>query len=97
LPATNWSIYLRLLASQAWWGCGLGNNQITDISPLAGLANLQELSLDGNGISNVSALEGLPSLILLGLSSNQISDIKPLGGQRGAIRRAMRSTSEAIR
>jgi hypothetical protein len=60
---------------------GPGNpNQISDISPLAGLTKLTVLQLDGNLITDISAVAGLTKLTALGLSSNQISDISPLAG-----------------
>jgi len=58
----------------------LGNNQITDISPLAGLINLVWLDLGGNQISDFSPLAGLVNLEVLYLDWNQISDVSPLGG-----------------
>ena len=56
----------------------LGDNQISDVSPLAGLTNLQELLLDDNQISDVSPLAGLRNLQQLWLSGNPISDTSPL-------------------
>ncbi|MGX4601751.1 immunoglobulin-like domain-containing protein [Faecalimicrobium sp. JNUCC 81] len=56
-----------------------GSNQISDISPLAGLTNLTYLSLRGNyQVSDISALSGLTNLTYLSLEWNQISDISPL-------------------
>ena len=52
----------------------LHENQITDISPLAGLKNLTVLWLDENQITDVSPLAGLSKLTVLGLSGNQIAD-----------------------
>ena len=51
---------------------------MTDISPLAGLTQLVELSLDNNQISDVSPLSGLTNLRLLRLSGNPIADTSPL-------------------
>jgi hypothetical protein len=61
-------------------GLHLWSNQISDLSPLAGLTNLQELNLAANQISNLSPLAGLTNLQNLDLFSNQISDISPLAG-----------------
>ena len=61
----------------------LSNNQITDISPLAGLTNLTNfglLNLGRNKISDLSPLAGLTNLERLNLSYNQISDLSPLKG-----------------
>ncbi len=55
----------------------MGNN-ISDISPLAGLTQLGVLGLWNNNISDISALAGLINLLFLDLSSNNISDISPL-------------------
>ena len=54
-------------------------NAISDISPLAGLINLEKLYLDDNHqISDISALSGLTALVELELDYNQISDLSPL-------------------
>ncbi len=58
----------------------LKGNQISDISPLAGLINLERLELNGNQISDISPLTGLINLERLELRQNQISDISPLAG-----------------
>ena len=55
-------------------------NQISDLSPLAGLINLRNLSLIRNPISDLSALSGLANLNELHLHGNQITDIGPLSG-----------------
>ena len=51
---------------------------ISDVSPLTGLTNLEELYLGDNSITDVSPLAGLTKLKGLGLSENQISDLSPL-------------------
>ena len=56
----------------------LGDNNIIDISPLAGLANLRVLDLDDNQIVDISALSGLTNLTKLYLGNNIIIDISPL-------------------
>jgi internalin A len=55
-------------------------NHISDISPLTGLTNLQELYLDYNQISDISPLAGLTNLQVLQITNNQISDISSLAG-----------------
>jgi internalin A len=45
-------------------GCGNYGNEITDISPLAGLTNLTEINLGYNGITDISPLAGLTNLDL---------------------------------
>ena len=56
------------------------SNQISDISPLAGLTNLTRLYLGDNEISDVSPLSGLTNLTKLELWENEISDVSPLSG-----------------
>ncbi len=54
------------------------NNCLADIAPLAGLAELELLSLANNDIEDVSALDGLTELSWLALANNRIKDISPL-------------------
>lgn len=54
--------------------------QLSDISPLAGLYNLTDLTLDYNQISNVYPLADLVRLTRLRMSGNNIVDITALGG-----------------
>ncbi|EDT72268.1 internalin like protein [Clostridium perfringens D str. JGS1721] len=60
----------------------LHGNQISDISPLANLINLENLDLGydkyGNQISDISPLANLTNLKHLYAKHNQISDISPL-------------------
>ena len=66
----------------------LGNNNVSDISPLAGLANLEtlvlnnegELTLVGNNVSDFSPLAGLTGLKVLELANNHIRDVSSLAG-----------------
>ncbi len=54
-------------------------NLITTIAPLAGLVNLERLSLMGNeGITDLEALRTMDSLSELWLASNPIADFSPL-------------------
>ncbi|MDQ8204497.1 leucine-rich repeat domain-containing protein [Pelagicoccus sp. SDUM812003] len=48
------------------------NNQIIDISEVAGLSDLESLSLSGNLIEDISSLIGLDSLKTLYLNGNQV-------------------------
>ncbi len=54
------------------------NNIISDLSPLAMLANLKWLNLSWNNISDVSALTDLSNLKWLSLELNNVSDVSPL-------------------
>ena len=56
----------------------LDQNNITDLTPLAGLTNLEELRLNGNNISDLTPLAGLTNLGWLDLRDNNISDPTPL-------------------
>ena len=59
----------------------LYDNQISDISAISGLTNLDALWLNSNQISDISAVAGLTNLAtLMNLSFNQISDISAVGG-----------------
>ena len=58
----------------------LNRNQISDLTPLAGLVNLKSLELSNNKISDISPLYGLVNLTRVRLGYNQISDITPLSG-----------------
>ena len=56
------------------------DNEIFDITPLAGLTQLTELSVSDCNVSDITPLAGLADLTVLGLSRNDISDITPLAG-----------------
>jgi Leucine-rich repeat (LRR) protein len=56
----------------------LDGNQISDISPLSALTNLEELWLHCNQIIDISPLSELTNLKQLDLAANQITDITPL-------------------
>ena len=56
----------------------LAFNQISDITPLAGLTNLTKLSLAFNQISDITPLAGLTNLTSLSIESNGVSDVAPL-------------------
>ena len=58
----------------------LGFNNITDLTPLAGLTNLTGLDLWENNISDLTPLAGLSSLTRLDLDDNNITDLTPLAG-----------------
>lgn len=58
----------------------LSENEIADISPLAGLKELEHLMLMENKIVDLALLSGLTSLTSLNLYENKIVDIRPLAG-----------------
>ena len=55
-------------------------NQVSDISPLAGLINLRELWLSHNPISDISHLKGLKNLTRLHLHNTQTVDLSSITG-----------------
>ena len=59
---------------------GEGVPGITDITPLTGLVQLEELFLEANTISDFTPLAGLTNLRTLALDRNHISDISGLSG-----------------
>lgn len=58
----------------------LGNNLISDLSPLTGLVKLRHIEFEENVISDLSPLAGLISVRELRLGNNLISDLSPLAG-----------------
>jgi Leucine-rich repeat (LRR) protein len=76
VPVSDISVVKNMpyLVSLTAFGGGL----ITDISPLAGLSNLQALTIRENKITDASPLAGLTNLIYLDISDNQITDVTPL-------------------
>ena len=56
----------------------LGENEIVDLKPLAGLKRVQYLALGRNKITDLSPLKELKAMQLLDLSGNSIKDIVPL-------------------
>ena len=61
----------------------LGDNQISDVRPLAPLKALQDLVLEVNAIADIGPLDGLSNLNALSLHSNQIGDLAPLVANTG--------------
>lgn len=56
------------------------NEELSDLSRLITLANLQLLSVHSTQVSDLSPLQGLSQLQLLDVSSTQVSDLRPLQG-----------------
>ncbi|MDP6512254.1 MAG: leucine-rich repeat domain-containing protein, partial [SAR202 cluster bacterium] len=69
---------LSTLANLKILDAGL-NGGLPDLTPLAGLNQLEELYLDSNGINNTLPLAGLNHLEVLNLAGNSISVLTPLG------------------
>ena len=70
-----------------WWG--RGSNQVSDLSPIAGLINLRRLFLNNNPVSNISPLRGLKNLTELSLYDTLVSDISIVGGFTNLTRLAL--------
>ena len=58
----------------------VGDNQIRDIHPLAGLINLTGLGLFNNEVQDIAPLTNLTNLTYLDLGGNAIKTIEPLAG-----------------
>ena len=59
----------------------LVNGNLSDLSPLAGLTQLNHLRVyNSHNLSDLSPLAGLTQLNYLGLSSTSVSDLSPLAG-----------------
>ena len=61
----------------------LANNQIADISPLASIVSLENLSLSDNQITDISPLTPLVNIRYIYLYNNQVADISPLVDNQG--------------
>ncbi len=61
-----------------WWGHD--GNQVSDLSPIAGLTKLRRLNLLNNPISDLSPLRDLTNLTELHLNDTLVSDLSPLSG-----------------
>ncbi|NIM17826.1 MAG: hypothetical protein GTO45_38105 [Candidatus Aminicenantes bacterium] len=59
-------------------GLNLDGTNITDLTPLSALTNLEALHLSDNQIMDLTPLSALTNLRELGLSGNQITDLTPL-------------------
>ena len=58
----------------------LWNNQITSITPLAGLTKLRVLDLGANQVTDITPVANLTKLISLQLPGNQITSAAPVAG-----------------
>ncbi len=60
-------------------------NQVSDLSPIADLSKLRDLTLDDNRINDITPLSDLKKLEHLSLDYNEIADVTPLSAL-GALR-----------
>ena len=79
LTGLQFATNLRSLTFGLWWEQDKGN-QISDISPIAGLINLHTLVLDRNSISDISPIRRLINLERLNCIGNNISNLSPIAG-----------------
>ena len=77
LTALQFATNLERLYIGDWHKKG---NQVSDLSPIAGLVNLRELRLDENPISDLSPLKNLKNLTHLVCRETPVSDLSPLAG-----------------
>ena len=77
LTGLRFATSLSRLQLGHWNGEG---NQVSDLSPIAGLTELRHLILNHNLISDLSPLAGLTNLKFLSLEFNDVSDLSPLEG-----------------
>ena len=79
--ATNLSILLDLR-----------NNQVSDLSPLAGLIRLRELWINDNPVSDISLVRNFTNLTHLAFDSTPVSDLSPVRGLTNLILLSFRDT-----
>ncbi|WP_287925396.1 ABC transporter substrate-binding protein [Kosmotoga pacifica] len=72
-PLQNLNLYLL----------DIGGCSVSDLSPLAGHTNLENLWAWGNSITDLSPLQNLPNLREIDLNGNAIQDITPLVNNPG--------------
>ncbi|MDD7428908.1 MAG: protein kinase [Oscillospiraceae bacterium] len=58
----------------------LSDNDLTDLSPLSGLTQLEKLTYHNNNVKDLSFAKDLKNLKTLGADNNGISDLSPLSG-----------------
>ena len=64
---------------------------ISDITPFAGLKQLERLDINTNNIKDISPLAGLSKLNLLGLNMNQVENLNPIIGLDNILTLGLRS------
>ena len=61
-------------------GGWVGGNQVSDLSPIAGLINLRRIGFGKNPISDLSPLRGLRNLTFINGRESKVSDLSPIAG-----------------
>jgi hypothetical protein len=72
MPPATWRPFIHQLV--------FDGTTLDNLNLLAGLTNLQRLSLSDTQVSDVTPLAGLTNLQILNLSGTQVSDVAPLAG-----------------
>jgi hypothetical protein len=78
-----WAMILEKQAPPEAWRPFIRNlsfAHLGDLAPLAGLASLQQLELDGTKVSDLAPLAGLSALEHLDLDNTRVSDLAALAG-----------------
>ena len=78
LTGLQYATNLKSLFLSDWWH-GPGN-QVSDLSPIAGLINLRTLNISNNPISDLTPVSGLTNLTDLVLNKTLVSDLSPVSG-----------------
>ena len=79
LTGLQFATNLTRLYLGVWWNEGKGN-QVSNLSPIAGLVNLRRLLFDRNPVSDLSPVTGLINLERLHFSFANVSDLSPVTG-----------------
>jgi hypothetical protein len=53
---------------------------LTDLKPLAGLRNLEDLIISANGVRDISVLADFSNLKYLDIAHNRVTDLRPIAG-----------------
>ncbi len=76
----NWVLttdkFFGELLREIWFN----ETNVTDLSPLAGLKNLEVLGLDKTKVSDLSLVAGIENIKFLSLNQTPVSDLSPLAG-----------------
>ncbi len=89
LTGLQFATNLNRLYLGEWWGTG---NQVSDLSPIAGLINLRILWIGSNPISDLTPVSGLTNLTDLVLNKTLVSDLSPVRGLTNLTRLGLNST-----
>ena len=89
LTGLQFATNLDTLILGEWWGTG---NQVSDLSPIAGLINLRLLWIGSNPISDLTPIRALTNLKDLVLNKTLVSDLSPVRGLTNLTRLGINGT-----